>query len=60
MLKNKNKAAAKNKVLSLQQLRQVGGSIGGGGVHSNAWSTSSNGCGTVGNNEWSTQSSGCR
>ncbi len=60
MLKTKTNAAAKTKVLSLQQLRQVSGSTGGGGAHANDWSTSSNNCGGVGGNEWSTQSNGCR
>lgn len=60
MLKTKSKTGAKTKVLSLQQLRQVGGSTVGDGPHADAWSTSSNGCGGVGTNEWSTQSNGCR
>ena len=60
MLKNKSKTGAKTKVLSLQQLSQVGGSTGGDSPHRDSWSTSSNGCGGVGTNEWSTQSNDCR
>jgi hypothetical protein len=59
MLKKKTNSNSnpKNKVLSLQQLRQVRG----GGMteldNPNAWSTLSGGC--PDNQEWSTLSSSC-
>lgn len=48
----------KMKVLSLQELEQVGGGRKGD-VDAAAWSTMSRDCGGVGASEWSTISGGC-
>jgi hypothetical protein len=55
--KTKSNPSSKNKVLSLQQLRQVRGGAAPELDNPNVWSTLSSGC--PDNQEWSTLSGSC-
>jgi hypothetical protein len=57
MNKTKSRSNSKNKVLSLQQLRQARGGAATVVDNPNVWSTYSVGC--PDNDEWSTMSASC-